>query len=54
MKKTSVNIWAYSHHAKFDIEHAEDTAKSVEQAILDKLGEKSINGSISETTMILG
>ena len=42
MKKTSVNIWAYSHHAKFDIEHAEDTAESVEQAILDKLGEKSI------------
>jgi hypothetical protein len=42
MKKTSINIWAYSHHAKFDIEHAEDTAESVEQAILDKLGEKSI------------
>ena len=42
MKKTSVNIWAYSHHAKFDIEHAEDTAESVEQAILDKLGQKSI------------
>ena len=42
MKKTSINIWAYSHHAKFDIEHVEDTAKSVEQAILDKLGEKSI------------
>ena len=42
MKKTSINIWAYSHHAKFDIEHAEDTAESVEQAILDKLGQKSI------------
>ena len=42
MKKTSINIWAYSHHAKFDIEHVEDTAESVEQAILDKLGEKSI------------
>ena len=42
MKKTLINIWAYSHHAKFEIEHAEDTAKSVENAILDKLGEKSI------------
>ena len=43
MKKTLINIWAYSHHAKFEIEHAEDTAESVENAILDKLGEKSIN-----------
>jgi len=42
MKKTSINIWAYSHHAKFNIEHAEDTAESVEKAILDKLGENSI------------
>ena len=42
MKKTRINIWAYDHHAKFDIEHVEDTAESVEKAILDKLGEKSI------------
>ena len=42
MKKTRINIWAYDHHAKFNIEHAEDTAESVEKAILDKLGEKSI------------
>ena len=42
MKKTLINIWAYDHHAKFTIEHVEDTAESVEQAILDKLGEKSI------------
>jgi len=42
MKKTSINIWAYSHHAKFDIEHVEDTSESVEQAILDKLGENTI------------
>ena len=42
MKKTSINIWAYSHHAKFNINHAEDTAESVEKAILDKLGENSI------------
>jgi hypothetical protein len=42
MKKTSINIWAYSHHAKFNIEHAEDTAESVEKAVLDKLGENSI------------
>ena len=42
MKKTSINIWAYNYHAKFNIEHEEDTSKSVEKAILDKLGEKSI------------
>ena len=42
MKKTLITIWAYSHHAKFNIEHAEDTAKSVEKAVLDKLGENSI------------
>jgi len=42
MKKTLINIWAYDHHAKFTIEHGEDTAESVENAILDKLGEKSI------------
>jgi len=42
MKKLLINIWAYRHHAKFEI-LAEDNAKSVEQAILDKLGDKSIN-----------
>ena len=42
MKKTLINIWAYSHHAKFQIEHEEDTAINVENAILDKLGENSI------------
>ena len=42
MKKTSINIWAYNHHAKFNIEHVEDTAESVEKAVLDKLGENSI------------
>ena len=41
MKKTLINIWAYDHHTKFEI-LAEDTAESVEKAILDKLGEKSI------------
>ena len=42
MKKTLINIWAYSHHAKFQIEHEDDTAISVEIGILDKLGENSI------------
>jgi hypothetical protein len=42
MKKTIINIWAYNYHAKFNIEHAEDTAESVEKVVLDKLGEKSI------------
>ena len=41
MKKFLVNIWAYSHHAKFEV-LSEDNAKSLENAILDKLGEKSI------------
>jgi hypothetical protein len=42
MKQTLINIWAYDHHAVFTIEHDKDTAESVEKAILDKLGEKSI------------
>ena len=37
MKKTLINIWAYNHHAKFNIEHEFDTAESVEKAILDKV-----------------
>ena len=41
MKKLLINIWAYNHHAKFTI-LAEDNAEDVENAILDKLGEKSI------------
>ena len=41
MKKYLVNIWAYDHHAKFEV-LSEDNAKSLENAILDKLGEKSI------------
>jgi|TARA_B110000285_G_scaffold204046_1_gene240690 hypothetical protein len=40
-KKLLINIWAHSHHAKFNIS-AKDDAVSVEKAILDKLGEKSI------------
>ena len=41
MKKILVNIWAYDHHAKFNV-LSEDNAVSLEQSILDKLGEKSI------------
>ena len=41
MKQFLVNIWAYDHHGKFNI-MAEDNPASLEQAILDKLGEKSI------------
>ena len=41
MKNFLVNIWAYDYHAKFEI-LAEYNAKSVEKAILDKLGEKSV------------
>ena len=42
MKKTTITIWAYNYHAKFNVEHVDDTAKSVEDAVLDKLGENSI------------
>ena len=41
MKKFTVKIWAYDHYASFEIE-AEDNADSIEQSILDKIGEKSI------------
>ena len=41
MKKFTVKIWAYDHYASFEVE-AEDNAKSIEKAILDKIGEKSI------------
>ena len=41
LKKFLVQIWAYDHHAKFEV-LAEDSATSIEESILDKLGEKSI------------
>ena len=41
MKKFIVNIWAYDHHARFDVLSL-DNPQSLENAILDKLGEKSI------------
>ena len=42
MKKTTITIWAYNYHAKFNIEHEFDNAISLEESILDKLGENSI------------
>jgi hypothetical protein len=42
MKKFIVNIWAYDHHGKFEVD-SEDNPQSLENAILDKLGENSIN-----------
>jgi hypothetical protein len=41
MKKFLVNIYAYDHHGKFQVE-SNDDAISLEQAIVDKLGENSI------------
>ena len=41
MKKFLVNIWAYDYHAKFEV-LAEDNADSIEKAVLDKVGEKSV------------
>ena len=42
MRKFLVKICAYDHHASFNVE-AEDNAESIEKAILDKIGKKSIN-----------
>ena len=41
MKNFLVKIWAYDHYASFEVS-AEDNAESIEQAIIDKLGEKRI------------
>ena len=41
LKKFLVQIWAYDHHAKFEV-LAEDNRESIEKAVLDKLGEKSV------------
>ena len=42
MKKFIVKIYAYKYYAKFEI-LAEDDVESIENSIVDKLGEKSIN-----------
>ena len=41
MRQFLVNIWAYDYHAIFTVS-AEDNAQSIEKAVLDKIGEKSI------------
>ena len=41
MRKFLVNIWAYDYHARFEV-LAEDNADSIEKAVLDKVGEKSV------------
>ncbi len=41
LKKFLVQIWAYDYHAKFEV-LAGDNPESIEQSILDKLGDKSI------------
>jgi hypothetical protein len=41
MRRFLVQIWAYNYHAKFEV-LAEDNAVSIEQSVLDKLGEKSV------------
>ena len=41
MKKFLINIYAYDYHGRFEVE-SKDDAISLEQAIVDKLGEKSI------------
>ena len=41
MKNFLVNIWAYQNHARFEVS-SEDNPQSLENAILDKLGENSI------------
>jgi hypothetical protein len=41
MKKFLVNIYAYDYHSRFEVK-SNDDAISLEQAIVDKLGENSI------------
>ena len=41
MTKFLVNIWAYDHHAKFEVE-SEDNPESLEKAVVDKLGKNDI------------
>ena len=41
MKKFIVKIYAYKYHAIFEV-LAEDNVKSIENSIVDKLGDKSI------------
>ena len=41
MAKFTVKIWAYDHYTSFDVK-ADDNAESIENSILDKIGEKSI------------
>jgi len=41
LKKFLIHIWAYDYHAKFEV-LSEDNAISLEESILDKLGDKSI------------
>ena len=41
MKKFLVNIWAYDYHGKFEV-LSEDNSQSLEESILDKLGENVI------------
>ena len=41
MRKFLVKIWAYDHYASFDVEAA-DNAESIENSIVDKIGEKGV------------
>ena len=46
MKKFLINIWAYDYRSKFEV-LAEDNRESIEQSILDKLGDKSIKWELT-------
>jgi len=41
MKKFLINIYAYDYHGRFEVK-SNDDAVSLEQSIVDKLGENSI------------
>ena len=46
MRQFLIHIWAYDYYAKFEV-LAEDNRESIEQSILDKLGEKSVKWETS-------
>ena len=51
MKKTLINIWAYNHHAKFSIEHVEDTPELVN--IMEKNVERVARQSLNKRKKII-
>ena len=46
MRQFLIHIWAYDYYAKFEV-LAEDNRESIENSILDKIGEKSVKWELT-------